>query len=70
MEKKRELTAEQRAAIAESKKRYLTQFADFKIRITPEERNKIQTHASAKGESMAAFVRRAIWETIERDENQ
>lgn len=50
-------------------KKYLSQFADFKIRITPEERNKIQSHASAKGESMAAFVRRAIKETMERDEH-
>ena len=51
-------------------KKYLSQFADFKIRITPEYRTEIQQHAKAMGESTAAFVKRAIAETMERDRKQ
>ena len=48
-------------------KKYLSQFADFKIRITPEYRDEIQLHAKSMGESASAFVKRAIAETMERD---
>lgn len=51
-------------------KKYLSQFADFKVRITPEYRTEIQQHAKAMGESTAAFVKRAIAETMERDRKQ
>ena len=51
-------------------KKYLSQFAEFRIRIAPEYRTEIHQHAKAMGESTAAFVKRAIAETMERDRKQ
>lgn len=48
-------------------KKYLSKFADFKVRVLPEERDTIQAHAKIMGESTSAFVKRAIWETMEHD---
>ena len=48
-------------------KRYLSKFVDIKIRVTAEERNSIKTHAKANRESTASFIKRAIRETIDRD---
>ena len=58
--------------VSESQKRaskkYLSQFAELKIRVLPEQRDEIQAHAEKMGESTAAFIKRAIDETIVRDE--
>ena len=51
----------------ESNKRYLSKFADVKIRVEPEYRDVIQQHAEAVGESMSAFIKRAIEEAMARD---
>lgn len=48
-------------------KKYLSKFADIKIRVIPEQRDIIQAHADAQGESMSAFIKRAISETMARD---
>lgn len=58
----------------ESKKRaiqkYLSKFVDMKIRVTPEYHEIIKQHAASLGESSAAFIKRAIAETMERDKNK
>ena len=51
-------------------KKYLSKFADFKVRVLPEERDAIQAHAKTMGESTSTFVKRAIWEAIERDKGK
>lgn len=48
-------------------KKYLSKFADVKIRVEPEWRDAIQKHADSVGESMSAFIKRAIAETMARD---
>ena len=50
-------------------KKYLSQFSDVKIRLKPEEHKTVQDHAKKTGESVAAFIKRAINETIDRDNN-
>ena len=51
-------------------KRYLSKFVDLKIRITANERDEIHRHAEAMGESTSAFIKRAISETMDRDEQK
>lgn len=51
-------------------KKYLSQFSELKIRVLPEQRDEIQAHAKMMGESTAAFMKRAIVETMERDKNK
>ncbi|MGN0488436.1 MAG: plasmid mobilization protein [Ruminococcus sp.] len=48
-------------------KKYLSQFKDVKIRLKPNEHEELQEHAKNTGESVAAFIRRAIAETIKKD---
>lgn len=54
-------------AQARASKRYLAKFAEVNVRMLPEERDTIKSHAEARGESVSAFIRRAIRETIARD---
>jgi len=49
-------------------RKYLAKFAEMKIRITEEYRQEIQDHAARTGESATAFIKRAIAETMERDQ--
>ena len=63
MEEKKPLTNARKASI----KKYLSQFADFKVRISKEQLDEVHHHAKQMGESTAAFMRRAIAETMERD---
>lgn len=51
-------------------KKYLSQFSDVKIRLKPEEHKAVQDYAKKTGESVAAFIKRAINETIDRDNNK
>lgn len=55
---------EQRKAANE---RYLAKFASIVIRVKPEEKENITAHAAANGESVNAFITRAITETISRE---
>jgi uncharacterized protein (DUF1778 family) len=48
-------------------KKYLSKFADIKIRVDPTQRDIIQKHADSIGESMSSFIKRAISETMSRD---
>lgn len=48
-------------------KKYLSKFTETKVRLLPEEHAVMTAHAKSRGESNAAFIKRAIAETIERD---
>ena len=49
--------------------KYLSKMDEIRIRMSKESglKETIQTHAESKGESVQAFIIRAITETIERD---
>lgn len=51
-------------------KKYMKNFVEVKVRMTPEKRTIIQEHAAKLGESATAFINRAIDETMERDNNE
>ena len=48
-------------------KKYHAKFDRLYIRVSPETKEQIETHAEKMGESVNTFVQRAITETIERD---
>lgn len=66
MEKKELLTDAQKRA----HKKYMERFVEIKVRMTPEDRERVQAHATNRGESSTAFIKRAIAETMERDKNK
>ena len=47
-------------------KKYLSKFTELKLRLTAEEHSAIKEYTAKTGESIAAFMRRAIKETIDR----
>lgn len=49
--------------------KYLSKFAEMRIRLEPDYYEEIKRHAESMGESGAAFAKRAIAETIERDKH-
>lgn len=51
-------------------KKYQHKFDKVQIRVSHEEKATIDQHAESMGESTNAFVRRAIAETISRDNNK
>lgn len=51
-------------------KKYHQKFERIQIRVVPEEKDSVEQHAEAMGESLNTFVRRAIAETIERDKEK
>lgn len=51
-------------------KKYMKNFVEVKVRMTPEKRTIIQEHAAKHGESATAFINRAIDETMKRDNNE
>lgn len=49
-------------------KKYQSKFKELKVRVLPEEQERIIAHAKAAGDaSTSAFIMRAIHEAIERD---
>ena len=54
-------------AQAKAHKKYMEGVATIQIRMTAERREEIKAHAERTGESVNAFINRAIDETIERD---
>ena len=48
-------------------KKYLDKLDEIKIRLPKGEKDKIRAHAESRGESINAFIARAIAETIGRD---
>ena len=65
MEKKKAKTS---SAQQQAVKKYLSKFVDVKIRVSAEERDLINAHAKSVSESTSAFIKRAIHETMERDQ--
>ena len=59
--------AEKTEAQKRAQKAYIEKFARIEVRISPNERDAIQAHAKAKGESVNTFIKRAILEAMERD---
>jgi len=51
-------------------KKYHDKFHRLQIRVSPEENEIIERHALLTGESVNGFVKRAICETIARDEEK
>ena len=47
--------------------KYHNKFERIQIRVTPEEKESIESYAETVGESVNSFVRRAIAETIARE---
>lgn len=48
-------------------KKYMENFVEVKVRMTPEKRETIKAHAKKQEESATSFINRAIDETMERD---
>lgn len=61
---------EKTPAQKKAQKNYMEKFARLEIRATKEERDVIQAHAAAQGESVNAFIKRAIQETMDRDQEK
>lgn len=51
----------------QANRKYLAKFSELKIRVLPNERDAIQQHAMQMNESTTGFIKRAIWEVMERD---
>lgn len=51
-----------------ARKKYREKQEFLQTRVSPEEKIAIAAHAEAMGESLSEFMRRAIAETIERDQ--
>lgn len=58
--------AQQRAVNKYMKENY----DEIKVRTEKGKKDQIKTHAESQGESVNAFINRAIDETIERDQNK
>ena len=58
-------------AISEARRRandkWRAKFLEVRFRVTTEKKDAIQSHAAAQGESVNAFLNRAVEETMTRD---
>lgn len=58
-------------ALSEARKRanqkYIDSLEEIKVRVSKGRKSEIRTHAEQRGESLNAFVNRAIDEAIQRD---
>ena len=54
-------------AQAKAHKKYMEGFVELRARVSYAERDSIQAHATARGESGNGFIKRAISEAMERD---
>lgn len=54
-------------AQARAHKKYMEDFVELRARVSTERRDEIQIHAATRGESINAFLQRAIKETMARD---
>ena len=54
-------------AQAKAHKKYMEGFVELRARVSYAERDSIQAHATARGDSVNGFIKRAISEAMERD---
>ena len=47
--------------------KYLEKFDEMRVRVPKGHKDTVKAHAEAQGESLNAFINRAITETMERD---
>lgn len=47
--------------------KYLEKFDEMRVRVPAGQKDTVKAHAEAQGESLNAFINRAINETMERD---
>ena len=47
--------------------KYLEKFDEMRVRVPKGRKEEVKAHAEAQGESLNAFINRAITETMERD---
>ena len=52
-----------------AQKVYISKFVRVEVRMEQESQAAIKVHAAARGESVNAFIARAIRETMERDQS-
>jgi Zn-dependent oligopeptidase len=57
-------------AQAEANRRYMQNFVEVKVRMSPEKRTAVKDHAAMVGESSTAFINRAIDETMKNDHEE
>lgn len=50
-----------------AQKKYMSNFVEIKVRVTPEKRAAIQEHAKTRGESATTFINRAIDNQMSHD---
>jgi len=62
--------AEATEAQKRAHKNYIRKFSRVEIRVSPDFRSKIQLHADEYGESVNAFITRAVEEAIKRDKEK
>lgn len=61
--------AERTEALKRAQRNYIEKFSRVEIRMTAEKRDTIKAHSEARGESVNAFINRAVDETMERDKS-
>ena len=54
-------------AQAKAHKKYMEGFVELRARVSYAERDSIQAHATARGDRVNGFIKRAISEAMERD---
>lgn len=59
--------AEKTEAQKKAQQKYMDKFAVARVRMDREKYESVQVHAENNGESVSAFINRAINETMERD---
>lgn len=63
--------AESEKRVSEAQRRatnkYLEKFDEMRVRVPTGQKDVVKAHAEAQGESLNAFINRAITETMERD---
>ncbi len=55
------------AAQRKATDKYLEKFDEIKLRLPAGQKAEVKSHADAMGESLNAFLSRAVWEAVERD---
>ena len=59
--------SEKTEAQKRAQKKYMSNFVEIKVRVTPEKREAIQEHAKTMGESATTFINRAIDNQMSHD---